>query len=435
MKRILTVLIVAAILSGCSLLGSIPEASDRRKAEAKASFLEDFQINSIFHNIIRASLGEPLTFMRVNGTSETIGNSQSLQTNTGITGQPTPNSLFGSVQPLSFQDTANLSNNSTFGVDILDDAQYKTVFLNPVPIEYVEFFVDNHRPKTVIYTLLIDQIKITQKDGSKVKYNNNPMLNNYQDFQDKLYDLIKYKMEPQLSSTFEPIGVPLSKPDIIKNYGTNFKQVLAQQGISILPIGQPDKMQYQLVRKKNIAARMCISRNSETETAVRNEFGPSIFCEASPNEEIARLELNDPRQTTLTFRSTSGIFDFLGEVVYSQLHEPSYTVMLPPIGSQSEYRYPKYGKETILLNVKEVNFFDGGDNFAQIETRRNKKYIIPEEDIGYSKVTIRILSQILRLNDIPSSAYSNVPSPLILQNGSNTVQQPYAYPIPRKNSK
>ena len=430
MKQIISIFGASMLLGGCGIFNYIPTVDPSKDAEKKAGFLEEFQINTLFHNIMRSANGEPLTFMRIAGTTSSLYTSQTIEAGTTISGQPAPNSIFGSVDPVAVKDTAGGTNTSGFNVNILDDSEYRNFFLNPVPLEYMEFFVDNHRPKTLTYTLFIDQIKIKQKDGSEVFYNNNPLLNNYQDFQDKLYELITYGMEPLPSKISEFIGAPVNKSDIVKKYGPDYNRILRKEGISLLPIGTAEKLQYQLLRKFDTAARMCIPRKNVTENEVRDKFGSSIFCEISSNAEVALSERNDPRKTTLIFRSTSGIFDFLGEVAYSELNEPTYTVKLPPIGTQSQYRYPKFDKDTVLLNVKEVNFFTArSDDYAQIETRSGKKYVIPDKDVGYSKITLRILSQIIKLNEI--SGYANVQSPLIIQNGSNIVGRPYINPQPR----
>ena len=87
--------------------------------------------------------------------------------------------------------------------------------------------------------------------------------------------------------------------------------------------------------------------------------------------------------------------------MHASRQEPIYTVRIPAIGTQDIYRYPKSGDDIILLSVKKVPFFVG-QNYAEVTARSGDKYVITNEDSGYSKMVIRLVSQIMRLNNIPS---------------------------------
>ena len=402
-----------ASLSGCTGGLAFNPVSMTKEAENQSNFLEQYQINTILHNIMRSAHNEPLTFMRINGVAGSWGDSFSDRTETGISGQPKPDSVIGSVAPIGVALTNDGNNGANYSLDVADDSVYSSVFLNPIPTKYIEFFVDNHKPKTLVYSLLIDRIIIT--DGNKQEvYDNNPLLNSYEKFHSKLYELIGLGLTADENHILEPIGTPTTLDSIKKTYGVYYKQSLAQKGIGLVSVDSPKANLFQLVKKIKGSTRMCVPRTADTESKVTKDFGPSMLCSPATDEATSLAEEKNSRKTKLSFRSTSGIFDYLGEVALAGLQDPPYVVTLPPLDPQDKFRFPKEEKDYVLLNVKRVNFFSD-DNYAQITTRRGIKYAIPDADAGYSRMTIRLVSQIMKLNAIPGDAYSRAPQPLLIQ--------------------
>jgi hypothetical protein len=389
-----------------------------QEAEAHSNFLEQYQIKSIFHNIIRAAYNEPLSFMTIQGVSGGFNNSLSISPGTTV-GNTTMGAITGNVNPLSLGAQAQDGNTANYNINVLDSALFAQYYLAKIPEEYSEYFSDNHRPKELVHTLLIDSITITSKSGSKKTYINNPLLVNYQEFQDQLYQLIRYGLTPyKFNASYELVGPPISESSLIKAYGPNFRNVLSGEGFLVRPSSTKDAngsagQNFQIIRKGGSNLALCIPRG-QNDQQVMNSHGPSLYCETNSDPFVGKLEQADERKVSIVFRSTNQVFDFLGQVVRAQLDNPSYTVTLPPIISPALYRVPRSSYE--LFPVKEVIGYSFND-YAKITTLMGKSYAIPLENDGYARMTLKMVSQLLKLNYQPGVLPQN-PAPIIV----NTIR-------------
>jgi hypothetical protein len=166
MKFFKLVFIIATsfFLISCGTLSNMMPKNLNEEAEQHSNFLQKYQINSIFHNIIRAAYNEPLTFMTIQGVSGGFSNALSITPNSGIGAS---GSITGNVNPLAVTATAQDGNTANYNINVLDSALFSQYYLAKIPVEYSEYFTDNHRPTELVHSLLIDSITITNSKGSK----------------------------------------------------------------------------------------------------------------------------------------------------------------------------------------------------------------------------------------------------------------------------
>lgn len=111
----------------------------------------------------------------------------------------------------------------------------------------------------------------------------------------------------------------------------------------------------------------------------------------------------------LKIRSTSGVYNYLGNVLNAQLQPKPYIVTVPPVSLGDKYISSDPNKYAVLV-VKQ----DGkeGRPFAYIDDfLSGSSYHIPQLDSGYSRRTIQILAALQTLQKIPGSSS---PSPSVL---------------------
>ena len=380
-----------------------------------ANILEQYQLNGILINIIRASNERPLSFLdipSINGSGN-ITTSPSLSGSMsgfigGLAGGPAGITSISPSLNLSFGNSFNFSQSS------LDNATFLRGFLSPIPIETAKFFISDNLPREVMFSLVIAAIEIKQADGKSVKYINNPLLPEYPQFNAELYKLLSYGLtvdrvqEDPIKSPVHPSGklpdgrMPNS-PIPGGGYNPSFPGVGSPYGGMGSPYGgmggfggggmygqfQPQP-QYKL----------CVDENKFA-NFVKEEFSQDIFCKS--NTPTLKGKSNKS-ELIVTVRSTHSVFEFLGQVVAAQNQAKPFMVTLPP----SETTRPRKVGENNQYALLVVSKNDpAGKSFASIKNLDGDVYSIPSESNGYSPMVIRIISQLLSLNKIPGSIPSS----------------------------
>ena len=393
LKRIFTVTFAALVVGGCTT----PVTPDFTEMSANyAGILEQYQLNSILINIVRASNERPLSFLDI----PSINGSGSVTTNPSISGSM--NGLIGglaggpagiaSISPslsLSFGNSFNFSQSS------LDNATFLRGFLSQIPIETAKFFISDNLPREVMFSLIISSIEIKRADGKSVKYMNNPLLPEYPAFQAELYRLLSYGLtvdqvqdEPKKLNQPPLGGMPnYQQPNPFSSYPgmAGYGGISGYGGVGMY--GQP---------QPHAQYKICVDENKFA-NFVKEEFSPDIFCKS--NASSAKKK-SSKAQLILTIRSTNSVFEFLGQVVAAQNQVKPYMVTLPP--SESTYAR-KLGEDNqyALLVVRKND--TGSKSFASVKNLDGNAYSIPSEGNGYSPMVIKIISSLLSLNKIPGS--------------------------------
>ena len=393
LKRIFTATLAALTVGGCTT----PLTPDFTEMSASyASILEQYQLNSILINIVRASNERPLSFLDI----PSINGSGNVTTSPSISGSM--NGFIGGLAGgaagiASISPSLNLSfgNSFNFSQSSLDNATFLRGFLSQIPIETAKFFISDNLPREVMFSLIVSSIQIKKADGTSVKYMNNPLLPEYPAFQAELYRLLSYGLtvdqvqeEPKTHSAVPLGGMPnYQQPNSFSAYPGmgGYGGVGGYGGSGMYGQTQP-QTQY----------KVCVDENKFA-NFVKEEFSPEIFCKSNA---VTSKKKSSKAELILTVRSTNSVFEFLGQVVAAQNQATPYMVTLPP--SESTYAR-KVGQENqyALLVVRKND--SSSKSFASVKNLDGNTYSIPSEGNGYSPMVIKIISSLLSLNKIPGS--------------------------------
>ncbi|QWE00448.1 hypothetical protein FD967_10550 [Polynucleobacter sp. JS-Mosq-20-D10] len=360
-----------------------------------AVILEQYQLNSILINIIRASNERPLSFLDI----PSINGSGNVSFNTGL--GPSMNGFIGGLAggPLgisSFSPSLNPSfgNSFNFSQSSLDNATFLQGFLSQIPIGTAKFFISDNIPREVMFSLVVASIEIKQADGKSTRYINNPLLPEYPAFQAELYKLLSYgltvdqvKEGPKKNSS-PALGrtANYSQP----NMPSPYQSPGGYGGSSGAYGAMYGQMQLQPQFK------ICVDENKFA-NFVKEEFSSDIFCKASLN---APKNKSSKSELILTIRSPNTVFEYLGQVVSAQNQENPFIVTLPPSATTQARKIGQENQYALLIVRKNDS---SNKNFARVKNIDDDVHSIPANDNGYSPMVLKIISQLLSLNKVPGS--------------------------------
>jgi len=406
--------IIAATLT-LTACGSTLAPDFGEMSEKYANILEQYQINMLFVNILRASENRPVSFLdmpSINGSGSitTTPTASALFTGGIISSSASYLPIQGGLTTFTPGVSLSVGNNFNFSQSSLDNAVFWKGFLSELPIETVVYFEHSHIPKEVLLSLVMDEIQIIQPDGKMNRYINDPLRPDHAEFQRHLYRLIDLGIGVYKVNTSSKLGGPLDPKQLKAKFGgENSLQFLKTAGIVLEQVGDRSKLLFQPVHVSE-QYKICIQKN-QFENYVTAEYGNNIFCKTTLGESVltpAADKKNQP-QLTLRIRSTNNIFEYLGKVVKAQLRSNNpYMVTLPVTAGTHN---PKNGQSNqyALLVVNKDNATT--KPFASATSLFGGKYFIPGENIGYSADTIKLLAQFMTLQKIPGSIPS---SPAVL---------------------
>jgi hypothetical protein len=376
-----------------------------------ALILEQYQINGLLLNIVRASNNRPLSFLDIPNITGT--GSISVSPSLGATwygigntiANATPNLFLGGTTVLPM---ATFGNSFNFSQSSLDNATFTKGFLSNINLEAMQYFSRHHIPSELMFTLLVDSIEYQIGDSPPIVFTNDPTSPEYPKFQEEMYKLLKFGLVATSSSYDIKDGDIKTESELIKEYGAQYDQVLESQGIEFKLI--PNKKNtYQLYKKKNFY-RLCMKQGKFTDLA-RKEFAPDTFCKpANKNANLPAGKTN----LQVNLRSTFDVFMFLGQLVKVQNAEVPLMVKVPPMGMNANQAAGEGNRYAVLVVNKNK---DTAKTFSKVEVLNGDVYSIPEADSGYSTLVINLLSQLLTLNKVPGSIPS---SPAVLIQGGKS---------------
>jgi hypothetical protein len=408
-KHFLLSIYFALMLGGCGGVG-VPEFGDM--STRYADVLEQYQINSLFQNIIRSAHARPLSFLdipNINGSGSVgISPSAALSFNGGaLPANALSNNIMGGLASISPNIGLNLGKSVNFSQASLDNAVFWKGFLTTLPPETLNYFMENNIPPEVIYTMIIDQIKIQTPDGVIHTYDNNPLLDTHSVFQRQLNQLIRNGLIPRYVITSTKIGNVISEARLRKMYGENYRHVLSKDKLSLVQVGAESEKRFQIISTAP-GIKFCLKRNPYVN--FEKDITRSDFCQAAPiTEDEVQESSTKGTRLYLKVRSTSGVYAYLGNVMNAQLQPKPYLVSVPPasLGDDPVLSDPnKYALLVVKMNTKEDRPFAYVD-----DSLSGSSYLIPQMDSGYSRRTIQILSALQTLQKIPGSIS---PSPSVL---------------------
>ena len=366
-----------------------------------ANLLETYQINMMFTNIIRASFQEPLSFLdmpNING-SGSITNAPSVNS---VFATPT---IFGKLGSVGTQWALAFGNSFTFTQSSLDNATFWKGMETDIPIESIRYFLHNHIPRELTFSLVIDEIEMIDSQGKKSTFINNPLRPGYPNFQKELYKLLAQGLTIEPTQAFEKVGDPMSEMQLSLFYSTNVPVNVEGQSIEIKKVSSAPVRLYQ--RYKTYKSFKFCFPSSLNEGEIKKIYGDEILCkkrEAKEKENSASLA-----SLSIKTRSTRKIYYFLGEVVAAQLRESNpYLLTLPP--TESTFNTKDGEKNRYALFVVDKNT-DGKNPFATYEALDGNIYTVPRLNNGYSSIVIDMLTQFQTMAKVPGSV---PPSPAVI---------------------
>lgn len=403
-SRSISFYVFCFLLSGCS--SSLTPDFGQMSAKY-ANSLEEYQINMIFQNILRASENRPVSFLdmpTING-SGSIGVTPSVS---GLfSGGAIPyNANYNVIQGgLSFATpSASLTLNNTFNFtqSSLDNAVFWKSYLNELPKDTVKYFSHNHIPKEVLLSLVVDEFEIIHPNEKSRVLINNPLRLDHPEFQKFLYKLIgDDEISAELIDTSAKLGPPLSIDKVSPRFGDKAFLMFKESNITLKQVDKSQNPLYQPIQISN-KYKLCINSDKYANYLSTKKHGQTIYCEENRDEILMRTSIAKQRQPTLIvrIRSTNNVFEYLGQVVKAQNSDKPYLVTLPPTLTTFNSNEGKSNQYALLV-------VDQGKPasrpFAVIENLDGVTYSIPKVDSGYSTLSIKLLSQLMSLQKIPGS--------------------------------
>jgi len=127
-------------------------------------------------NIVRASLRRPMQFtglQSVTGTSSTslsANGSGGSTSNNPFSSAPS-NTVLSSVVTRSIGATGTISGGPTFTVPVLDTQEFYQGILTPVPLQVIDFYLQEGLPPELIFNLFVSKVVVTRiDDGSCTQF-------------------------------------------------------------------------------------------------------------------------------------------------------------------------------------------------------------------------------------------------------------------------
>ena len=365
-SKILLQLFIILMISGCSTI--LPPTFEEQSATYNRT-MEQYQINQIFTNIIRASEDRPIAF---NDIPSVLGNANTTTTvapglNFGADGDLWSGGLFGiignNLESATFNPSQMYSEGFTFTQSSMDNATFWNEFMTKIPMKKLVYFRGNNIPEELILKLLIDEFVIEKASGEITVLENDPSKPSYLAFEKLFKFLIKNK----------------------------------------LTFGSQENKKGNKVEKEK--ATLCISDSPKANSQYK--FNTNAYC------NIQKEAIYNSDKLFIPLRSVKNIFDYLGAVAAVQLwDEPIYVELSSSIDTYKQTRTKKKDTRknaTKLLVVERNSIFE--DKFAYTEDLYGNSFIIPAIDAGYSQKVIAFLSELLILTKIPGST---APQPGVL---------------------
>ncbi|MBU3579503.1 hypothetical protein ICN17_05730 [Polynucleobacter sp. 73C-SIWE] len=402
-RKYISLGIASLFLGGCTS----PLTPDFGQMSAKyANSLEQYQINMIFQNILRASENRPVSFLdmpTING-SGSIGVTPSVSalfTGGAIPYNASYQVIQGGLSYATPSTSLTLNNTFNFTQSSLDNAVFWKNYLSELPKETVKYFSHNHIPKEVLLSLVVDEIEIFEANGKTTVLVNNPLRPEHPQFQQSLYRLINNGFTAELIDTSEKLGPPITMEKVTPRFGETAFTMFKDSNITLKSVGSPKNPLYQPIQVSSMY-KLCINSDQFANYLPTKKYGQTFYCENNNQEDLAKTSAAKKAQPTLIvrIRSTNNVFEYLGKVVRAQLAEKPYLITLPPTADTFNSNRGKLNQYALLVVDKDK---PKPKPFAVIEGLDGDTYSIPSENNGYSPLTIKLLAQLMSLQKVPGS--------------------------------
>jgi hypothetical protein len=331
------------VAGGCSTADKFGD----RGVEYNAQIL-DSQNKTILLNIVRASLRHPLAFTSLATVTGTATVSGTLGFNLPFVMNTADNAFYGA------NPQAGVTGGPTFTVNNLDTQEFTQGILKPIPMQVIDYYLQDGIPPEIIYYLLIGKVVISGDNDAPIAaiYNSTEASGDFASFQSFIAATSKLKLRTEEVDRAKDIGPRLLARDLTAiSAMTSADQAgleVATLDVKTLPAaeGAPFKAKhigqvYQL-RKVSPDYRFCFDI-SGARLAQFTADGVSYFIEPSADSvcgaanagasqhraderdfevKITRLDGKTMSSSAQKFevypRSTEGVIYYLGELIRAQ---------------------------------------------------------------------------------------------------------------------
>ena len=344
-------------------------------------------------NILRAAYQQPMHFTSVSGVSGT----SSLSAPSANLSLP-----FDQIFSLSRNgssaviNTPFFSQSSSVTVSPLTTSEFLSGMLMQISPETFHFYISQGIPRELIFSLLIESIEY-EYDGTKDKLINDPTGKRYEEFKSLLATVIKMGLTAEDVSGFAPAG-PVLTEDQAKD--PNRISTAIGAGMTLQAVDGSSSNEYQMFAPFSYS-RFCFSRLGEgTEDLPR-----AMLCnsnEAPMDKGLLKTgkESKSLKNASLRIipRSTRGIFEYLGKVVYQQVERKAAKPVILTSEEAKKYNYQQTGDRLLVIEKNNRK----SDDIVSVKLDGNT-YSIPARKNGFSTHVLALVSEILNLSKTVNS--------------------------------
>ena len=415
-------LLSTLLLSGCATTN---KTSFRNMTAAYRDVVETYSNENVLLNVVRASQRMPLSFLDI----PTVVGSGNISTRASlgfrVANDPTRWSglLAGTNYALNNFATTDtgvtVTNAFTFTQASLDNAAFMKSFLSEITPDVVASLSNNRMvPSMAMYTLLVDSIEITTRDGRLLKsYTNTPLdSEQYAQFQRALYLMVMGGMTTEVASNRLPLSPVFEAGE--QAIANSAQSAAAASGAMLLelPSGQGEPRKLQWVRTVQ-GTRICFNRPDADYVFGASTLSAQALCSGNRTSlpghfadapALAR-ELDLGSETELTprirFRSTSVVFFYLGALLHLQEHQtPAFVLKIKNVDDVKNIDF-KQSVNGNFADLPELPLFVVHKNSkpamaSNMVNYKGDSYYVSNAPDSWTSSVVVWLSQLLSLNKI-----------------------------------
>lgn len=365
-------------LAGCASIS--PDIGDMTQAYSET--VEKHERNQILKNLLRAGDSIPMSFTTV----PTIIGSGTLEAGTGVTGQ-----LYGNLfSNASNTTTLRGSRSFNFTLSSLDNERFISAFLGDIPLNSFAVFSGSDFHQQLFFTLLIDSVTFnTVKDGQKLIENGTSTRNRFKRFQSLLDDLISSGLKTEKVTYSTPIGVALTRQELLSNYYAS--GLISDKNIKVTKLSSLAGERYQIFRLSEVT-RFCLLTN-EFEKLSAIKLSPDLNCKNGKQDslDIQNVTSRDGYDSMeIDIRSAREVYRYVGRLVASQIHQKEW---VPSIELKKRQAGILAGIHPLIVVKKGQP--DPGEKVLAVAEHMGSSYYVPLENSGFSSRVFEYLSLLL----------------------------------------
>jgi len=207
--------LLPCILAGCAQLS--PTFDDMSKTYQVT--LEKYERSGLFLNVVRASKKLPLSFLSIPSITGTgsVGETAGVSANVVSAIPSTASGFLSAASGTYYTPTLGITLNRsfTFTQSSMDNAVFQKSFISEIPLATVNTVANLPEDKReLIYSMIIDRLLVVEPNGTTKRLINSPLDPGYEDFQNKLHELIEMGLSTEMLQYAEAVGTPMTASQV-----------------------------------------------------------------------------------------------------------------------------------------------------------------------------------------------------------------------------